>query len=246
MEPELLTLKIVIAEQDMESGRQLGKILEEEGFRVLQAADGEGVLQLAFEEKPDFIIMDKMVPPAGGLRVCRKIRSEPDIAHIPIIILSANEDISERILTLNAGADDYIVKPLNVDELIARLKALQRRAFHLRSVSVIRAGNIEVDLERWTVSVEGRNIILTSKEFSLLKELIEAKGRVLTRDALLERIWGREKELDISTRTVDIHLSRLRIKLGRAGNQIITVRNVGYRIDFSPAWLVHKSYKNDR
>lgn len=239
-----MTLKVLVAEQDKELNLHLGSVLTEEEFEVLQTTNGNELLQLVHKEKPDFIIMDRMIPVIGGLRICRRIRTDPNIAYIPIIMLSDNEDVSERILALDAGADDYLVKPFDMDDLIARLKALKRRTVNPK-ISVIRAGSIEVDLERWTTSVEGTHIILTSKEFNLLKELIEAKGRVLTRDDLLERIWGREKELDISTRTVDIHLSRLRFKLGQAGSQILTVRNVGYRIDFSPAWLAQRSFKHE-
>lgn len=237
--------RILLIEHEQNLTELLEVALTEEGFEVVLANDSSEILKTIHDEQPNIIILDRMIPKQGGMAVCQKIRADSSISDVPIIIISNNNDeITERIKALDLGADDYITTPVDIKELLARIKSLQRRIDPSKSAQILRNSSIVVDLDRWTASVEGKNLMLTSKEFSLLRELLEAKGRVLTRDALLERIWGHEKELNLTTRTVDIHLSRLRRKLGPARNQILTIRNVGYRMDFSPAWVVSTSYKH--
>jgi DNA-binding response OmpR family regulator len=193
------------------------------------------VLQVLLDERPSVIVLDRIITPMGGIALTRKIRTMPEFAHTPIIILSTNENISDRILGLDAGADDYLISPFNMEELLARIKALQRR--QAGKPRILRAGSIEMDLDRWAVTLNGTPVNLTIKEARLLQELLEAKGRVLTRDTLLQRVWGHDKELDINTRTVDVHIGRLRSKIDPTGGYIITVRNIGYRIDIALDWI---------
>ncbi|MEX0618137.1 MAG: response regulator transcription factor [Pseudohongiellaceae bacterium] len=230
---------MLVAEHDEDLNQLMGPLLEQEGFDVLLVTDGNEALKQIQKAKPDLIIIDRMIPPMGGIRICRRVRMEADMADIPIIMLNASTDVSEKILALDAGADDYLIRPFDMDELMAKIKALQRRTLAARFSSLIKAGTIEMDLDRWQVSVAGETVNLTIKEYRLLQELLEAKGRVLSRDALLERVWGHGKDLDIHTRTVDVHIGRLRSKLGESGSNIITVRNIGYRIDISLDWVRH-------
>lgn len=232
-------LKVLVAEHDEDLNVLIDTVLRQEGYEVLRSDEGTATLKLLEEEKPDFFIVDRMIPPMGGIRICKWLRMVPALADIPVIMLSAREDVSERILALDAGADDYMVRPFDMEELLARIKALQRRHPTGKSSRILKAGDIEMNLDRWVVSIAGVPVNLTVKEYRLLQELLEAKGRVLSRDTLLERVWGHEKGLDIHTRTVDVHMSRLRTKLGPSGNYIITVRNIGYRIDITPDWINH-------
>lgn len=231
--------KVLVAGQEEELAALVESVLKQERYEVIRAREGNEALRLIQDEKPDFLIIDRMIPPMGGIRICRWVRGEPSHADTPVIMLSSREDVSERILALDAGADDYMVSPFDTEELVARLKALQRRHPANKSSRVLKAGDIEMNLDRWVVAIAGNTVNLTVKEYRLLQELLEAKGRVLSRDTLLERVWGHEKGLDIHTRTVDVHMSRLRTKLGEAGNHIITVRNIGYRIDIAPDWINH-------
>jgi DNA-binding response OmpR family regulator len=231
-----LTLKVIIAGHNLNLNQLMEPVLNREGYAVTYVQDGDRLLQLLMEEKPALIVLDRIIPPMGGISLCRKIRTLPELAETPIIMLSTNENISDRILGLDAGADDYLISPFDMEELLARIKALQRRQTG-KSPRVLRAGNIEMDLDRWAVTVDGAPVNLTIKEARLLQELLEAKGRVLTRDTLLQRVWGHDKELDINTRTVDVHIGRLRSKIDPAGGHIITVRNIGYRIDIALDWI---------
>jgi DNA-binding response OmpR family regulator len=230
-----LNSKVLIAGHSLNLNQLMEPTLNREGFDVTYVPDGDRVLQILAEEQPAVIVLDRVIPPMGGISLTRKIRTLPEFAHTPIIMLSTNENISDRILGLDAGADDYLISPFDMEELLARVKALQRR--QSGKPRILRAGNIEMDLDRWAVTVNGTPVNLTIKEARLLQELLEAKGRVLTRDTLLQRVWGHDKELDINTRTVDVHIGRLRSKIDPTGGYIITVRNIGYRIDIALDWI---------
>lgn len=229
-------LKVLIAGHNLNLNQLMEPILNREGFEVTYVHDGDRLLQILADERPAVIVLDRLIAPMGGISLTRKIRTLPEFAETPIIMLSTNENISDRILGLDAGADDYLISPFNMEELLARIKALQRRQGGMQP-RILRAGNIEMDLDRWAVTVNGQPVNLTIKEARLLQELLEAKGRVLTRDTLLQRVWGHDKELDINTRTVDVHIGRLRSKIDPTGGHIITVRNIGYRIDIALDWI---------
>lgn len=229
-------LKVLIAGHNLNLDQLMEPLLNREGFEVSYVHDGDRLLQVLADERPAVIVLDRAIAPMGGISLTRKIRTMPDFAETPIIMLSTNENISDRILGLDAGADDYLISPFNMEELLARIKALQRRQGGMQP-RILRAGHIEMDLDRWAVTVNGQPVNLTIKEARLLQELLEAKGRVLTRDTLLQRVWGHDKELDINTRTVDVHIGRLRSKIDPTGGHIITVRNIGYRIDIALDWI---------
>ncbi len=216
--------------EDMEPVVQaIRMVLEGEGFRLLTAQNGRDGLRAVSEQKPDLVILDLILPDMDGLEICRKIRKNPDVARVPILILSGKAEEVDKVVGLAVGADDYLAKPFGDKELVARVKALLRRSAAPPESKVIRAGAIELDSERYTVGVSGNPVALTSREFELLKALLYAKGRALTRDHLLETVWGRDRAIGIETRTIDVHIRSLRHKLGSEGRRILTVRNIGYR-----------------
>lgn len=230
--------RVLIIEDDPAIRDMLTLSLGEEGFEVEHNKSIDLLISQIVAEPPDLILLDRFVQQESGLSLCRKIRSIPRLENIPIIIISrVDDEISDSIQAFDAGADDYIAAPFEVSVLLARIKALCRRAApQAEEKHILKANNITIDLDRWMAYVEGNSVPLTQKEFRLLRELVDAKGRVLTRDDLLQKVWGHSEGLDLNTRTVDIHLSRLRRKLGKAGEQILTIRNVGYRFDSPGEW----------
>jgi len=223
--------KILIVEDEKDLVKLIRYNLEKEKFRVTTARDAETGLKLARSAKPDLILLDIMLPKMDGLEFLRTIRPE---VQIPIILLSAKRSEMDRVLGLKLGADDYMVKPFSVNELQARIAGhLRRRAGALnggetaKSVSI---GGIEIDFERHEILVRGKMAHLAPKEFAILKLLIEANGKVLSRDQLLQMIWGHEVDMEIDTRTVDQHIARLRRKLRLESDRITTVPNFGYQI----------------
>ena len=205
--------------------------LEKEGLQCLDAADGETALRLAREQKPDLLILDLMLPGVDGLEICRMLRKESSTAHIAIIMLTAKAEEVDRIVGLEMGADDYIVKPFSPRELVARVKAVLRRGREPSESKIKKVGGLEVDEAKHQVRVSGQFIELTVKEFDLLCALMTAKGRVLNRDQILESVWGYSNAVEIESRTVDVHVRRLREKLGQECKRIVTVKGVGYRFD---------------
>lgn len=205
--------------------------LEKEGLRCLEARDGERALQLARERLPDLVVLDLMLPGMDGLEICRKLRKEPKTSAMAIIMLTAKAEEVDRVVGLEMGADDYLVKPFSPRELVARVKAVLRRGQSPETPSVIRIGTLEVDEGKHRVAVEGLPVELTVKEFDLLCALMKANGRVLNRDQILESVWGYSNAVDIESRTVDVHIRRLREKLGNEHQRIVTVKGVGYRFE---------------
>jgi two-component system alkaline phosphatase synthesis response regulator PhoP len=223
--------KILVVE-DMESVvTLLRSLLEREGFHVVTASDGLEALEAARREKPDLMLLDLILPGLDGLEVLRRVRNDPPTADLPVIILSGKEEEQDKVIGLEVGADDYITKPFQANELIARVKSRLRRTTTAEPARVLKVGHLEMHLDRYTVTLEGKPIHLTSKEFSLLRALIMTNGRVLSRDALFESVWGHHKDADLQSRTIDVHIRSLRNKLGPEGRRIFTVRNVGYRLD---------------
>ncbi len=220
--------KILIVEDEKDLVKILKYNLEKEGYRVVVSTDGEAGLAAFRKEKPGLVILDVMLPKLDGFDFCKIVRQE---SKVPILMLTAKTEEVDRILGLELGADDYVTKPYSVREVLARVKAILRRVSDSEGEkSFVRAGELEVDLERYVVKVKGEQVQLSSKEFEFLKCLLGAKGRVLTRDQLLERVWGYDDGMQIDTRTVDQHIARLREKLGIESPRIVTVKNVGYRI----------------
>lgn len=207
--------------------------LEQQGFETIEAADGQEALKQVEEEEPDLIILDLMLPKMDGLEVCQKIRYSKGHAHVPIIMLTARGEEVDRILGLEMGADDYVTKPFSPRELLARVKAILRRLAQPQAGadhSELKAGLLEIDLSRHLATFQNDELELTPKEFELLYLLALQPGKVLTRDVLLEKVWGYEYMGD--TRTVDVHIRRLRKKMEDINPEpdyIETVRGVGYR-----------------
>jgi len=222
--------KILIVEDEKDLVKLIRYNLEKEKFKVTSARDAETGLKLARKSKPDLILLDIMLPKMDGLEFLRTIRPE---VQIPIILLSAKRSEMDRILGLKLGADDYMVKPFSVGELQASIAGhLRRRAAagNGEPKKSIAVGGISIDFERHEILVRGKLARLAPKEFAILKLLIEANGKVLSRDQLLEMIWGHEKDMEIDTRTVDQHIARLRGKLLQESTRITTVPNFGYQI----------------
>jgi DNA-binding response OmpR family regulator len=221
---------ILVVEDEPSIASFVGMYLEKAGFGVRKAETGAEALAQADAEAPSLVILDLMLPDLDGIEVCRRIRQRSDV---PILMLTARDDDIDKIIGLEVGADDYLTKPFNPGELVARVKSVLRRANperrELQSAS-LRHGDLNIDAGRREVTVAGDEIQLAPKEFDLLWELLDHRGLVLTRDQLLERVWGYTFAGD--TRTVDVHVRQLRRKLGDA-SPIVTVWGVGYKV--SPA-----------
>ena len=220
------TILIVEDERDVVDLLLLN-LRKEREFSVSVASDGAAGLQKARAEKPAFIILDLMLPKMSGQEVCKILKSDHATREIPIMMLTAKAHEADRIAGLEFGADDYVTKPFSPREVVLRIRAILRRAKDQIGEEPITAGSITVDPVRHQVSVAGKRVHLTSIEFKLLRTLLQRRGRMQTRDRLLNEVWGYESVID--TRTVDTHVRRLREKLGRAGDGIETVRGFGYR-----------------
>jgi two-component system, OmpR family, phosphate regulon response regulator PhoB len=205
--------------------------LQAEGYVVDSAGNGEEAELKLAEEIPDLVVLDWMIPNVSGIELCRRLRANPVTAKLPIIMLTARGEEAERVRGLATGADDYLVKPFSVPELLARIRALLRRAAPERIASTLRAGDIELDRERCRVLRAAREVTLSPTEFKLLEFFIERPGRVFSREQLLDAVWGREIYID--ERTVDANVRRLRKALVRQGepDPIRTVRGLGYSFD---------------
>jgi DNA-binding response OmpR family regulator len=222
--------RILIIEDDPDIRLSLRYNLEREGgYRVLPAATGEEGLALAAGKRVDLVLLDLALPGVDGLEICRGLRRNPATASIPIIILTARVAESDKVVGLELGADDYVTKPFGVKEVLARIRAVLRRAAPGETPArQLRAGPFFMDLDGHILRVSEREVELTRKEYDLLALLIQNRGRVCTRDLLLDRVWGLDYPGE--TRTVDVHIRKLRQKLGPPGEQFIeTVIGVGYR-----------------
>ena len=225
----------------IEDERDLQKVLEfnlaQAGHEVVTATHGRVGLQLARERQPEIIVLDLMLPDLPGTEVCKALRKDPATAGVLVLMLTAKGEEVDRIVGFEIGADDYVVKPFSVRELLLRIDALLRRGKdRVRNDQPIEFGCLRIDREAHRVWVEGQEIELTALEFKLLLTLLERKNRVQSRGSLLSDVWG--IEADITTRTVDTHVKRLREKLGAAGDYVETVRGVGYRFAERPEGTV--------
>ncbi|MBP3701133.1 MAG: response regulator transcription factor [Lachnospiraceae bacterium] len=206
--------------------------LKTTGFEARGFENGKGFFAALAEEMPELILLDIMLPDEDGIRILKKIRAMESARHIPVILLTAKGTEYDKVIGLDSGADDYITKPFGMMELVSRIKAVLRRSERSDKSGVendITIGCITLNEKRHQVTVNGEQVVLAKKEFDLLKYLMENQGIVLTRDKMLETIWG--YDFDGETRTVDVHVRTLRQKLGEGGALIETVRGVGYRIE---------------
>src|SRR6266567_3158576 len=218
--------KILIIEDESDVADLLTLNLRKAGFRTSTAADGASGLQKARDDRPDFIILDLMLPKMSGLEICKILKSDNAMSHTPILMLTARAEEIDRIVGLEFGADDYVTKPFSPREVVLRIRAIFRRGE--KADESLKAGPISIDPARHEVRINGKRVRLTSIEFKLLQKLMQRRGRVQDRDRLLNEVWGYESVID--TRTVDTHVRRLREKLGKAGDAIETVRGFGYRL----------------
>ncbi len=226
--------KKILVVDDEEHIQELIKFnLEKNGFKVITADNGRDAFQLAKDQQPDLVFLDLMLPGMDGLEVCKEIRKEPSISSMPIIMITAKGEELDKILGLELGADDYITKPFSVRELIARAKAILRRTTVKYEENNFKFGDITIDFQKHEVKKLGEKIELTLKEFELLEILIKNKGRVMTRDFLLDKIWGYEYVGE--TRTVDVHVRHLRQKIEKDDKNplyIQTIRGIGYKFNY--------------
>jgi len=219
----------------VEDDRALADLLlwhfDKEGYDVVRTADGDEALLLAEERPPDLVILDWMIEGVSGIEVCRRLRRRSGTAHVPIIMLTARGEESDRIRGLQTGADDYVTKPFSPRELIARVGAVLRRVRPALAGELLTYGDIEMDVDAHRVRRSGRAVQLGPTEFRLLRHLMENPGRVFSRERLLDSVWAHDPEID--TRTVDVHVRRLRQALNGAGRPdlIRTVRSAGYSLD---------------
>ena len=221
---------VLLVEDEAAQREVLGYNLEAEGFRVARAENGEEALMLLNEENPDIVVLDWMLPNVSGIEVCRQIKSRPETRNVPVIMLSARSEEVDRVRGLETGADDYVVKPYSVVELMARVRAQLRRARPSSVGLQLQYQDIVLDSETHRVTRAGRELKLGPTEFRLLSTFMEKPGRVWSREQLLDRVWGRDIYVD--TRTVDVHIGRLRKALSLHGGSdpLRTVRGAGYAL----------------
>jgi len=222
-------MRILVVDDEPDAIELIRFNLKASGYEVLTAEDGEEALAKARKFSPDMILLDVMLPEIDGLEVCKILRRDPATASLPIIMLTAKASEIDRVLGLEFGADDYVTKPFSPRELMLRVRnLLKRKESSKEEVERFQMRDIELDVSKYEVKIMGQPIDLTPTEFKLLQILMERKGRVQSRDRLLQDVWGYDQLID--TRTVDTHVRRLREKMGEAADYVVTVRGVGYRL----------------
>jgi DNA-binding response OmpR family regulator len=220
--------RILVVEDERDIALLVKHTLERAGVaRVDVVASGDVAVRTATEQPPDLVILDLNLPILSGDEVCRILRSRPETMSVPIIMLTARTSEHERVAGLDMGADDYVTKPFSLRELSARVRAVLRRRPTTVAPAIYAGKHLRADFDAVAIEVDGAAVRLTRREFELLRFLVENRNRVLSRDRLLERVWGYERSVE--TRSVDVHVGRLRSKLGAAGAQIETVVGLGYR-----------------
>ncbi len=225
--------RILIVEDEKDIRDLLEHYLKKEGYEVQSAKDGESALAKTSKEKFDLLILDLMLPVMDGLEVCRRLRSQPATTNLPIIMLTAKTEETDRIVGLEMGADDYVTKPFSPRELLARIKALHRRLEKPKPKECrFEYGGIVLDCDRHEVNYIGKALSLTSKEFKLLEYFIANQGRVLSRDILLNELWG--YDYFGTTRTVDVHVARLRQKFSILETSLVSIKGLGYKLAEDP------------
>ena len=219
--------RVLIVDDDPDIQRLVSYNLTQAGFEVATAETGRKALESVQKHPPDLIILDLMLPDVDGMEVCRTLRQRENSRRIPIVMLTARGDEIDRVIGFELGADDYVMKPFSPRELVLRVKSIFRRMKDERT-DMLRLGNIQLYPERRQCFVGTNSVVLTAKEFDLLQVLMRAHGNVLTRDVLMDKVWGYHGEA--TSRTLDTHIRRLREKLSSEGSRVETVRGVGYRM----------------
>lgn len=225
--------RILVIEDEPDIQQVLDYNLREKGHKVFIAGTGKGGLEIARDKRPDLVLLDLMLPDVPGTEVCKSLKTDPSLKNTQVVMLTAKGEEIDRVVGFELGADDYVVKPFSVRELLLRISAILRRSQGEQEASqTFQFGRLRVDREAHRVWADDQELELTALEFKLLVTLYDRKNRVQTRAALLSDVWG--IDADITTRTVDTHVKRLREKLGAAGDYIETVRGVGYRFADTP------------
>ncbi|MFA5035412.1 MAG: response regulator [Candidatus Margulisiibacteriota bacterium] len=226
--------EILVVDDEKDIVEAIEYNLKNEGYKVAKAFDGQTAVKMAKEKIPALVLLDLMLPGLNGLDVCKILKNNPSTANIPVIMLTAKSEEADKVIGLELGADDYLTKPFSMRELTARIKAiLKRYGGEARTgKNVFKAPQLELDIEKHEVRVAGKPIELTAKEFALLHYLWENEGKVFSRERLLDTVWG--IDVAIETRTVDVHVRRLREKLGKAEKYVHTLRGVGYKFEVKP------------
>jgi DNA-binding response OmpR family regulator len=234
-----VSIRVLIVEDEADISSLIKRALERQSHAYVEVAErGDTGVEMATLNPPSLVVLDINLPGLNGFEVCRILRSRPATVRVPIIVLTARTAESDAVSALELGADDYITKPFRMRELVARVKAVLRRtepgqATNGQLCAMYSGARLTVDFDGVSVSAEGRPVRVTRREFELLRALVENRNRVLSRDRLLERVWG--PETPTGTRSVDVHIARLRAKLGPAGEQIETVMGLGYRFVEEPS-----------
>jgi phosphate regulon transcriptional regulator PhoB len=229
------TQKVLVVEDEPDIRKLVQYNLVQDHFKVLEAEDGEQALKILKHDKPNLVILDLMLPGLSGLEVCRALREKPETARLPILMLTAKAGEADKVIGLEMGADDYLAKPFSPREMLARVRALLRRADSAApsdGAKVYQRGPLKIDFATYEVFIRGRAVKLTLKEFELLRFLAQNPNRVLSRDQLLDRVWG--GETFVTPRTIDVHVRRLRKAIeddDRSPKWILTLRGVGYKFD---------------
>jgi len=223
--------RVLIVEDEQHISKLVKYNFEKAGFRCVVTITGEEALKVLDKDRVDLIILDIMLPKMDGFEMCRLLKQDRRFSAIPVIILTAKGEEVDRIVGLELGADDYIVKPFSPRELVLRAKAVLRRGQipDEKKKEILSSGDLVIDVSRHKVMVKDKSVALSPMEFKLLSVLVERTGRVQSRDQLLTDVWGMSSE--VTTRTIDTHVKLLRQKLGKAGDMIQTVRGIGYKID---------------
>jgi phosphate regulon transcriptional regulator PhoB len=227
--------KILVVEDEPDIRKLVNYNLAQEHYKVIEAEDGEQALKAIQRDKPHLVVLDLMLPGLSGIELCKILRERPDTAKLPILMLTAKAGEADRVVGLEMGADDYLSKPFSPRELVARVRAILRRADGAASQDTLPAydrGDLKIDFSTYEVFVRGKSVKLTLKEFELLRFLVQNPSRVLSRDQLLDRVWGGETY--VTPRTVDVHIRRLRKAIEKDDSKpvwILTLRGVGYKFD---------------
>jgi len=226
--------KILIIEDEPDISKALEYNLKKEGYDTYTSLNLKDCLAAVYENKISLILLDLMLPDGSGLDLCKKLKSNPEYDFIPIIILTAKDDEVDKVVGFELGADDYVTKPFSIRELILRIKAVLKRKIDKKDLVEVERqfGDLRMDIDSHEVFVNNEEVFLTALEFKLLKQLVDRRGRVQSRDQLLADVWGYSS--DVTTRTVDTHIKRLREKLGVIGKYVQTIRGVGYKFSRTP------------
>ena len=229
-----MTDKILIIEDEPDISKALEYNLKKEGYDTHTSLNLKDGLAAVYENKISLILLDLMLPDGSGLDLCKKLKSNPEYDFIPIIILTAKDDEVDKIVGFELGADDYVTKPFSIRELILRIKVVLKRKIDIKDLVEVERqfGDLRMDIDSHEVFVNNEEVFLTALEFKLLKQLVDRRGRVQSRDQLLADVWGYSS--DVTTRTVDTHIKRLREKLGVIGKYVQTIRGVGYKFSRTP------------